>query len=328
MIFYVPLEHIDMRYTLHMDRDIITYLEDENLPYIRIYPHVGDPRPLPSGLFLDAPYTCKFKSAQLQRIAQLFEDDVIKDGDTIWFSDIWFPGIEQIAYMKFFTKKHNVKIKGFLHAGSFTDTDFVREMERWAKNFEDIIFDISDEIFVASEFIKKDVIKKRIVDPQKIKVTGLPIDRIEMNWYKKEIKKKSNIVIFNGRNCDEKQPHLFERLKDELSKEFPDTQFINTQKANLSKDDYYKLLRQSKVIVSYALQENFGFGIAEGVYLGCVPVLPNRLVYPEFYGKDYLYEDFQHSCDLVRKALKGELRPVDKSDMKFLGNCFKIWFKE
>ena len=47
-------------------------------------------------------------------------------GDVIWSSDLWHPGLpESIAYMNYFAKK-DVKLRGLIHAGSFTDTDFVR----------------------------------------------------------------------------------------------------------------------------------------------------------------------------------------------------------
>ena len=173
-IIYIPLEHIDGRYTVHMDRDIEKYLQDNNLEYVKIMPTYETP-PLPEGQFLNAAFTSKFKSLQMAEISAMFERGEITDGDRFFFSDIWFPGIENIAYMKYFNKV-DVKITGIIHAGSFTDTDFVRDMERWAKNFEDIIFDISDTIFCASEFIKQDIIKKRIVSPDKLVVTGLPVD--------------------------------------------------------------------------------------------------------------------------------------------------------
>ena len=130
---------------------------------------------MPEGCFLNAAFTSKFKANQLMMIADLYEQDLIRDDDRFFFSDIWFPGIESIAYMNYFHKK-TAKITGIIHAGSFTDTDFVRDMERWAKNFEDIVFDISDTIYCASDFIRTDIIKKRMVDPQKLVVSGLPLD--------------------------------------------------------------------------------------------------------------------------------------------------------
>ena len=301
-IIYVPLEHIDGRYTVHMDRDISNYFIDNNIEFIKIMPDLKA-APLPEGCFLNAAFTSKFKANQLMMIADLYEQDLIRDDDRFFFSDIWFPGIESIAYMNYFHKK-TAKITGIIHAGSFTDTDFVRDMERWAKNFEDIVFDISDTIYCASNFIRDDIIKKRMVDPNKFVVAGLPVDYETLDCY--DTSEKADRVIFNGRICEEKQPHLFDKLEQRVKEVMGrnDIEFVKTQDLGLNKDQYYKLLAESKCVVSYALQENFGFGIAEAAYLGCTPVLPNRLVYPELYDEKYLYDTHEESVIMVCDALQ------------------------
>ena len=291
----MPLEHLDKRYTTHLDRDIENFLKKHKVDYVKIYPQIEETE-IKHGSFLDAAKTTEFKSKQLAILSKYYQTGQISDFDVIFFSDLWFPGIEAIPYMNYFCRVHP-KIKGILHAGSFTDTDFVRDMERWAKNFEDVVFDITNEIFVGSNFIKDDVCKKRLVDKNKIIVTGMPLDYDELNKYRNA--RKENIVIFNGRNVGEKQPHVFEELKIRLRDS--KIEFINTQKEKLSKPDYYALLAKAKCVVSFALQENFGFGILEAVYLGCSPVLPNRLVYPEQFGKKHLYYNFD---DCVNKVLE------------------------
>ena len=325
MLVYVPLEHIDGRYTVHMDRDIEAYLNAEGLEYVKVMPTTETPS-LPEGQFLNAAFTSKFKALQIAEISAMFESGKINDGDTIFFSDIWFPGIESIAYMKYFTKK-DVKITGIIHAGSFTDTDFVRDMERWAKNFEDIIFDISDTIYCASNFIKEDIIRKRMVDPNKLVVSGLPVDYSGLDYHKGQT--KENIVIFNGRLCDEKQPWLFDELEKQVNEKTNgnlNARFIKTQEENLSKGEYYSLLGKSKAIVSYALQENFGFGVAEAVYLGCKPVLPNRLVYPELYPNTRLFDRFDESVDMVIQALISD-RVISRV-VSEPNDVFNIWFSQ
>lgn len=300
MLIYVPLEHIEGRYTIHMDIAIEEYLMREGIEYVKVMPTYETP-PLPKGQFLNSAFTSKFKALQIAEISDMIERGVITDGDTLFFSDIWFPGIESIAYMKYFTGL-DLKIEGMIHAGSFTDTDFVRDMERWAKNFEDIIFDISDTIYCASNFIRNDIIKKRMVDPNKLVVSGLPVDYSGLDPHKGQLKK--DIVIFNGRICDEKQPWLFNELQEQVSKRLGrSVEFLKTQELNLSKEEYYSLLGKSKAVVSYALQENFGFGVAEAVYLGCTPVLPNRLVYPELYPNTKLFDRFDESVEMVIDAL-------------------------
>lgn len=287
-IIYLPLEHIDMRYTVFMDEQIEEFLNDSNLNYKRIYPLISGSNLTSPDLFLNAGYTIQFKNLQLRQVAKMYAKNEVNDGDIIFVSDLWMPGLESIAYLNHFYKK-DVKIRGILHAGSFTDTDEVRKLERWASLFENMIFDIVDKIYVASEFLKQDVLKKRLVSADKLIVTPFLLDFKNLDKFK-SYGDKENIVIFNGRHHPEKQPEKFLELKQYFNSRGKNWKFIDTHELQLPKDEYYKLLAKSKVVVSFALQENFGFGIAEAVYLGCLPVLPNRLVYPEMYGVEFLYD--------------------------------------
>ncbi len=58
---------------------------------------------------------------------------------------------------------------------------------------------------------------------------------------------------------------------------------------------YYKWLKRGSVAISTANQENFGIAVVEAIYHGCLPLLPNRLSYPEILPKkfhsDFLYGD-------------------------------------
>jgi len=45
--------------------------------------------------------------------------------------------------------------------------------------------------------------------------------------------------------------------------------------------DYLSMLSRCDVVVSTAIQENFGIAVVEAILAGCQPLLPNRLVYPE-----------------------------------------------
>ncbi|RJP85285.1 MAG: DUF3524 domain-containing protein [Desulfobacteraceae bacterium] len=48
-----------------------------------------------------------------------------------------------------------------------------------------------------------------------------------------------------------------------------------------SREDYIRWLKKGTVVVSTAIQENFGMSVIEAVIMGCFPLLPNRLSYPE-----------------------------------------------
>ncbi|MGM0451815.1 MAG: tRNA-queuosine alpha-mannosyltransferase domain-containing protein [Thermodesulfobacteriota bacterium] len=50
---------------------------------------------------------------------------------------------------------------------------------------------------------------------------------------------------------------------------------------------YFEWLKAASVVVSTARQENFGLSIVEAVRCGCLPLLPDRLSYPELIAPKY-----------------------------------------
>ncbi len=56
-------------------------------------------------------------------------------------------------------------------------------------------------------------------------------------------------------------------------------------------DQYLALVNQCHIVLSTAVHEFQGIAIMEAVNNGCIPLLPNRLSYPEFFNTKYLYED-------------------------------------
>ncbi len=53
------------------------------------------------------------------------------------------------------------------------------------------------------------------------------------------------------------------------------------------KSVYHRLLYRSDILLSTAIQENFGISVIEAILCGCYPLLPNRLVYPEIIPKQF-----------------------------------------
>ena len=77
---------------------------------------------------------------------------------------------------------------------------------------------------------------------------------------------------------------------------------------HLSRDEYQAVLAASSIVVSTALQEFFGLAVVEAMHAGALPVLPERLVYPERVPQEWhsrcLYRDSNDAVRLLRQALE------------------------
>lgn len=84
-----------------------------------------------------------------------------------------------------------------------------------------------------------------------------------------------------------------------------------------SKQEYFDWLSQGHVVVSCAIQENFGISVVEAVGMGCIPLLPKRLSYPEIMPQEHhgaiLYTG--HG-DLVEKLAEFLLAPGDHGHLR------------
>lgn len=56
-----------------------------------------------------------------------------------------------------------------------------------------------------------------------------------------------------------------------------------------SREDYLGVLAQSQYVISTSEHDFQGLAILEAVQCGCIPILPKRLAYPEFFTEPYLY---------------------------------------
>jgi glycosyltransferase involved in cell wall biosynthesis len=90
-------------------------------------------------------------------------------------------------------------------------------------------------------------------------------------------------------------PPVFLEAKDKLADEILNFGYVDTR------DNYLKILREADVVVSTANHEFFGVSVLEAAYLGCYPVVPNRLAYPEIYPAECLYNT---DCQLVKMLRK------------------------
>ena len=81
-------------------------------------------------------------------------------------------------------------------------------------------------------------------------------------------------VAIMGENFQAK-PKCFISAAEDLADEIVRFGYVE------NRDEYLAELGTGDVVVSTAVQENFGISVIEAMRYGCIPVLPNRLSYPE-----------------------------------------------
>lgn len=325
-LIWVPLELLDQRYTIltrkwykkefkkHFN---VTIVEGKQLT-----------TKIENGSFLDAYGTNFYKYSQLMKISKMFRDGKIQDGDRFFFDDLWFSGIDGLRYMEKMGKDMNIKIFGVMHAGSWIPSDEVAvklSSKSWCKEYEKSVFSVADKVFVGSQYHKGTIIKYFNNDNLSYKIinTGLPFYPSDILKFNKQISwlKKENIIVFPHRNHPEKQPKLFDKLCESIKKFDLNWKCVKTCDLNLSKKEFYKLLSKSKIVVSYALQENFGFSVLEALTFGNIVLLPNQVVYPEFYPKECLYFSYDNYCDKISELL------FENNEPKIMKKLKKIPYK-
>lgn len=316
-IWNVPIESLEERYSADWNHWFPKVFEENNVEYETVY---GDEltNKIEQGAFLDVIGTNYFKASQIQKLCKLLYDGKIKDGDIIFFHDLWFPGIESLAYIR---DALNLKFKivGILHAGTWDNQDFLSKkgMTKWASYLEESWFNFIDTIFVATEFHKNLILQERNVKCL-IYVTGLPIyPREDLNPTKKE-----KIIIFPHRLDSEKQPEEFDKLEKIFREEYPelsDWKFIKTKEAVRDfvpngvgpKEVYFHLLKKATFAISTALQETWGIAMQEALFCYCIPFVPDRLSYSEMYDEEFRYKGIIELAENLRNIIKSKENIVD-----------------
>ena len=154
MIYIIDIEPVETRYTTEWKDNLPLQLSKAtNEPIKIITGDVVSSQTTP-GAFLNFGATNIYKSSQLKQIAELFCNDVIKDGDYFLYTDAWNPTVLQLKYMAKLLDI-NIQIGGMWHAGSYDPADFLGRIigdEPWVRFNEMAMFEAYDHNFFATQF--------------------------------------------------------------------------------------------------------------------------------------------------------------------------------
>lgn len=286
-----PIESLDTRYTKQWHTFLPLQIQEFLGSGFRVKQIDGEqvpPRPTP-GAFLDFAATNIWKSTQLAEFMRLVQNQEVQKGDYVLVTDAWNPCILQLRYTSDLLGL-DLKIGGILHAGSYDPNDFLGRAcggKSWTQKTEEAIFYASDHVFFATqehiELFGKTY--PDLIEDERVVRTGFPFEYFSEIFEPYRGLEKRNLILFPHRIAPEKKLETFKKLAERL----PEYEWVVCQEQELSKDDYHRLLGESKIVFSANLQETLGISCMEALLADSFPLMPDRLTYPEMYAEEFLY---------------------------------------
>ena len=343
-LIYIPLEPLEHRCFGHWYDALFEAFTNEFEAVIRIAPHNCKIVDAGNTGIMDTLSSTKWKLWQLENIRQLFEEGQIEPNDVFFFDDLYFPGIEIVKYISDLLEIP-ISITGCLHGGSWIYGDYVKKMGDWPISFESMMFLIADKIILATEYHRGTIINafdtsSRYDVLQKLYVTGYPVQYDDIREFAiVPTGERENIIVYAQRVDDQKRTnevikhiqalwHLRKDFKFVMTSSTTSKLSANTDlsiriaqlqndmrecfeiKEGLSRDDYFKLLGKSKVFISMAKGETFGYALVESLAAGVSPVVCSGVTHDEILLDDtrFVSKDMDSVPDLLSERLD---HPID-----------------
>ena len=313
-----PIEPIENRYSAQWDRWVNCYLgglvgdfqqnsgsKYENFSFKTVYGDKPDSSTVNSGLFLDPSATSIWKASQLANIFKVMKSEVAKGRRcfSIFFHDLWHPGVEQLRYFSLMTGI-SVEIYGIFHAGTWDPHDLTATngLTPYFRTSELTWTSCATKIFVATEFHKELILSALEINKleEKIKVVGLPFYKndvaqsgsasLSIKDFRSKNERNPNWIAFPHRSAKEKGTDDLRNVIGALKNYNPNLEVKVTHNLTTNKQEYYDLLSSCEYSLSLAKQETFGISMAESVFCGCLPLVPDALAYKELYSSIFKYD--------------------------------------
>jgi len=111
----------------------------------------------------------------------------------------------------------------------------------------------------------------------------------------KEHGKAFKLIVIGGKART--YPKIFDEAQEILSDEIIQWAYVESYEA------YLELLNKADFLPVTSNQEFFGISVMEAIMAGAVPILPNRLVYPEHFGSSEFQSLFYNDDDELYQRL-------------------------
>jgi hypothetical protein len=274
------------------------------------------------GQVLDAHGRSYFSMSQMMNLVQMMRNGDVTSEDVIYFEDMFQPGIESLPYI-LDQVPENLRPRIFVRclAQAIDPDDFVHvwNMAGWMSTYERMVNQIPKVHVLATN--EEMVAHMRIAGwtAPIYNISGLAfgksevLERIGGSAKMQPFDQRKMRVGFAARFDQEKQPGFFMDLAERVYAVRPDVEFAvfsggslrsnnpsYVDRArdmfeqgrleiyeNLSKNDYYNLLNDTRVLFNCALQDWVSNTVSEADTLGCNVLYPAYRSFPETFANDY-----------------------------------------
>lgn len=319
-LFYMGLEPYKARYTLQLQDWNERVFKRREIDYILV---PGDTltsdQSIVTGQVLDAHGRTYFGMSQLMNLIKMLKQGEANSQDIIYFEDMFQPGIESLPYIfDQIDPAHRPKIAVRCLAQTIDPDDFVHvwNMAGWMKKYEEMVNEFADIVLASNE----EMVMHMRVAGWKAKIyniSGLAFGKEEVQSRVSAIKpfhERKRRVVFAARWDREKNPNFYMDVIEQYHLRYgKDVEFALLSGAklrsnsnsymgrtaeleaqgklkiysDLSKNEYYALLNDSRVLFNCALQDWVSNTVSEADALGCNVIYPAYRSFPETFANDH-----------------------------------------
>jgi hypothetical protein len=319
-LYYMGLEPYKARYTLQLQDWNETVFKKRGIDYVLV---PGDTltsdQSIVTGQVLDAHGRTYFSLTQMANLVKMMKEGKLTSEDVIYFEDMYTSGIDSIPYiLKQVPKEYRPKVFVRCLAQTIDPDDFLHvwDMQGFMRKYEEMVNEFVDGVLASNEEM---VMHMKVAGWKApiYNISGLAFGKEEVRSRVKEIKPfdlRKRRVVFAARWDQEKQPDFFMDIVEEYTEVMNgDVEFallsgakLRTNNSSymertlrleregkltiysdLDKNDYYRLLNDSRVLFNCALQDWVSNTVSEADALGCNVIYPAYRSFPETFANDH-----------------------------------------
>lgn len=316
-LWYCGLEPYEGRYTLQLQQWSEEVFKNRGIDYEVVQGELLDTsKSIVTGQVLDAHGRSYYSLTQMSKLVARMKAGDITWEDAIFFEDMFTPGMEVLPYIMDQTSPEycpEIWIRCLAQTIDPDDFLYVCHMEDWMRHYESMVNTFVTGVLASSE----EMVAHMKLAGWKVpiyNISGLAFGKREVQSRVKNLKNfydRKRRVCFAARFDQEKQPGFFMDLVEIITGYTPtefcilsggtlrsnnDEYVIRARKLekegklkiyeNLSKNDYYNILADSRVLFNCALQDWISNTASEADALGTNCLYPAYRSFPETFAND------------------------------------------